>query len=150
MLPISSLRRQPVIPDECKESRHLAEDQRHVALTRNISYLIWGRRPRPFFPRSFSMIGFSLDFAFISRAKTKQSRLSSNSASLTRSNDSVRANVSNYRATRDQPCEGGAGRDRSYGSTRRYRRAIYRARTQGMSAERCGEYAALSSVPSTL
>lgn len=29
-----------------KESRPLAEDQRHVALTRNISHLIWGR-PRP-------------------------------------------------------------------------------------------------------
>lgn len=42
------------------------------------------------------------------------------------------------------------GTDRSDGSTRGYRREIYRARTQGMSAERCGVYAALSSVPSTL
>lgn len=60
------------------ESRHPTVDQRHVALTKNISYLIWGC-PRPFLPRSFSPIGFSLDLAFISRAETEQSRLSSNS-----------------------------------------------------------------------
>jgi len=82
LLPISSSRRQPAIPDARKESRHPAEDQRHVALTRNIPYLIWGCS-RPFFSRSFSTIGFSLDLAFISRAETEQSRLSSNSASLT-------------------------------------------------------------------
>lgn len=66
-----------------------------------------------FSPPSFRDLFRRSDFLLTllsSRARRpKQSRLFSNSVSLTRSDDSMRVNVSNHRATRDQPLRRGCG-----------------------------------------